>query len=118
VVNEAAVNRAIRVLGDLEVRAGEGFNRFSDSSAADAVELNFRFVFHVSLYRRLSYYGPAVRSAILVTSPVHGHWSKMHALLTQGSALKVRIFKEREAAARWLGVPNELLEPPSQHPPS
>ena len=50
-----------------------------------------------------------VRSAILVTSPTHAHWSKMHALLTQGSPLKVQIFKELNAAATWLGVPVDLL---------
>ena len=33
----------------------------------------------------------------------------MHAMLTQGSPIKVRIFEEREAAAKWLGVPVELL---------
>jgi hypothetical protein len=40
------------------------------------------------------------------------HYSKMHALLTQGAMLKVRIFEQRDAASKWLGVPNELLEAP------
>jgi hypothetical protein len=40
------------------------------------------------------------------------HHSKMHALLTRGSLLKVRIFEQRGEAAKWLGLPNELLEPP------
>jgi hypothetical protein len=35
----------------------------------------------------------------------------MHALLTQGSPLKVKIFLEREAAAKWLGVPLDSLKP-------
>jgi hypothetical protein len=50
-----------------------------------------------------------VKSAILVTSLTLAHYSKLHAMLTQGSSIKVRIFEEREAAARWLGVPVELL---------
>jgi len=33
----------------------------------------------------------------------------LHALLTQGSPIKVRVFQNREQAAQWLGVPIELL---------
>jgi hypothetical protein len=35
----------------------------------------------------------------------------MHAILTQGSPLKVKIFKAREEVAKWLGVPIELIAP-------
>jgi hypothetical protein len=66
VINEAAVNKVIGALGNLESRAGEAFNRFSDTLSADTIDLNFKFVFQVSLYRRLSYHGPQVKSAILV----------------------------------------------------
>jgi hypothetical protein len=38
-------------------------------------------------------------------------YSRMHALLTPGSPLKVKIFLEREAAAKWLGVPLDSLKP-------
>jgi|KBSMisStaDraftv2_1062788.scaffolds.fasta_scaffold656535_1 hypothetical protein len=31
-------------------------------------------------------------------------------LLTQGSAINVRLFEKRELAAEWLGVPVALLE--------
>jgi hypothetical protein len=41
------------------------------------------------------------------------HYAKLHALLTQGSPIHVRIFKERQEAAQWLGVPIELLAPKS-----
>jgi hypothetical protein len=37
------------------------------------------------------------------------HYGKVHALLTQGSPIKVRVFQDRKEAARWLGVPIELL---------
>lgn len=113
VINEAAVTRVIGVLGSLEAEAGEGFNRFTDTLAADTIDLNFRFIFHVSLFRRLSYRGPPVKSALLVAKTNRARYSQMHALLTQGSLLKVRIFREREAAAKWLGVPDEWLEPGS-----
>ena len=110
VLNEAALKHIVTLIGDLESKSGNPFNRFTDTLAADAIDLNFRYVFHTSLFRRLSYAGrPPVKSAILVSGPTRVHYSKMHAVLTQGSPIKVRIFEEREAAAKWLGVPVELL---------
>ena len=50
-----------------------------------------------------------MKSAILVTSFTAAHYSKLHELLTRSSSINVRIFEEREAAAKWLGVPVELL---------
>jgi hypothetical protein len=79
-------------------------------SSVDSVDLNFKFIFHVALFRRLSYAGrPPVKSAILVSSLTLAHYSKLHEMLTRGSSIKVCIFDEREAAAQWLGVPVELL---------
>ena len=66
VIDEAAVKRVVAVLEDLEAKLQEPFNRFSDTLAADEVELNFKYVIQVSLCRRLSYAGhPPVKSAIL-----------------------------------------------------
>ena len=91
------------------VRRGPAYTT-TDTLAADAIDLNFKYVFHTSLFRRLSYTDrPPVKSAILVSGPTRVHYSKMHAMLTQGSPIKVRIFEQREAAAKWLGVPVKLL---------
>ena len=40
-VNEAAVNKIVTVLGELEGKLHEPFNRFSDTLEADEVELTF-----------------------------------------------------------------------------
>jgi hypothetical protein len=109
VVVEATVNQIIGYIGDLEAHRKEPFNRFTDSQGAEAIELNFRYIFHVSLYRRLSYHGPPIQSAVLVTDVTKDPYAKMHALLTQGSPIKVRIFEKREAAAKWLNIATELL---------
>jgi hypothetical protein len=88
----------------------EPFNRFSDTSAIDRVELNYQYVIQVSLYRVLSYADrPPVKSAILATDPTIGHYFQLHAVITQGSPINVRIFQQREDAAKWLGVPLERL---------
>jgi hypothetical protein len=110
VLNEAALKHIRTSIGDLEANSKEPFNRFTDGQALESIDLNFRYVFDFSLFRRLSYAGrPTVKSAILVTNLTLAHYSKLHAMLTQGSPIKVRIFEDREAAAEWLGVPVELL---------
>src|SRR5205809_6982187 len=110
VINEQAVKKVISILEDLEARLREPFNRFSDMLGADEVELNFKYVIQVSLCRRLSYAGhPPVKSAILATDSTIIHYARLHALLTHGSPINVRIFKDREEAAKWLGVPIGLL---------
>lgn len=109
-INRAAVNKIISVLGELEITLKEPFNRFSDTVTADAVDLNFKYIISVSLYRR-RFYGnrPPIKSAILATDSTLIHFGKVHALLTQGSPINVRVFQDREEAAQWLGVPLERL---------
>ena len=109
-IDEAAVKKVVDVLEDLEAKLQKPFNRFSDTLAADEVELNFKYVIQVSLCRRVSYAGhPPVKSAILATDSTMIHYGRLHALLTQGSPIHVRIFQDRKEAAQWLGVPIERL---------
>lgn len=115
-LNESAINKALSALEDLEAELQEPFNRFSDTVAADEIELNFKYVIQFSLHRRLSYAGrPPVKSAILATDSTMIHYAKLHAVLTQGSPINVRIFKDRKEAAKWLGVPVELLVTKANH---
>jgi hypothetical protein len=109
-VNKAVVNRIITVLGELETALQEPFNRFSDTVGADAVDLNFEYIISVSLYRR-RFYGkrPPIKSAILATDSTLIHYGKVHAFLTQGSPINVRVFQDRKEAAEWLGVPIAIL---------
>src|SRR4029077_2396886 len=109
-VNEKAINKILEFMGKKETASHEPFNRFTDASLVESVDLNFRYIFHVSLFRRLSYVGWPVKSAILVTREELLHYSKLHLILTQGSPIRVRIFQERADAAKWLGVSLETLE--------
>jgi len=109
-VNEAALNKTLSALEDLEAKLEKPFDRFSDTLAADEVELNFKYVIQFSLHRRLAYAGHApVKSAILAKDSTMIHYGKMHAVLTQGSPIKARVFQDRKDAAEWLGVPIERL---------
>ena len=109
-IDEAAINKVISVIEDLEASTQEPFNRFSDTTAAHEIELNFRYVIQVSLHRRLFHKGRApVKSAILATDSTLIHYARLVMLLTEGSSIEVRVFQDRNEAAQWLGVPIELL---------
>src|SRR5882724_11359350 len=109
-IDETAINEIISVIEGLEAKTQEPFNRFSDTSETHEVELNFRYVIHVSLHRRLSHKGRApVKSAILATDSTLVHYARLLALLTRASSIKVRVFQDRKEAVKWLGVPIELL---------
>ena len=111
VLNEAIVNRILVFLGEQENKLGRPFDRFTDMSALNGVDLSFNYVFHVALYRRLSRAGrEVVKSAFLVTDPEIAHYIELHAIMTDHSPLKVAMFEEAEAAAQWLGVPVEKLQ--------
>ena len=109
-LDEAAANKVLVDLQRREAAAAKPFNRFSDLSLVESFHLSFKYVFHVALYRRLSYAGrEPVKSAFYVTRPQAGHIVRIHALMTDHSPLNVEMFEEREAAAKWLGVPVESL---------
>jgi hypothetical protein len=113
-IDEAAVNKIVAVIEEIEAATPEPFNRFSDASEAHEVELNFRYVIEVSLHRRVAHAGRApVKSAILAADSSLIHYARLLVLLTEGSTIKVRVFQDRKEAAEWLGVPAELLAPRS-----
>src|SRR5262245_43289041 len=92
-IDAAAVNKIISVIEDIEAASPEPFNRFSDTSETHEVELNFKYVIHVSLHRRLAQAGrAAVKSAILATDSTIIHYARLLAVLTQGSSINVHVF--------------------------
>ena len=109
-LDRVAINKIISLIGELEFTLKKPFNRFLDTVAADAVDLNSDYIRRVSLYRR-HFYGnrPAIKTAILATDSAMVNYGRLHASLTQGSPINVRVFRDRKEAAQWLGVPLELL---------
>jgi len=104
------VKEIVAFIDVAEERASKPFNRFTDLSALNMVDLNFKFVFHIGLHRRLASapHSP-VKSAFYVTSPKTAHYAKLHAMLTDYSTPDVALFTEREAVAKWLCVSVEVL---------
>jgi hypothetical protein len=111
ILNAKAVAELVRFLEEEEDRAHEPFNRFTDTSQLDAIDLDKRFVYRIALHRRRFYVGrEPVRSAFYITSAAAGRYVKIHAVVTENSPLKVKMFKDLDHAAAWLGVPRSVLE--------
>src|SRR5205085_11981160 len=110
-LNDKVLERLVSILGDLEATSKEPFDRFTDTLEADAVDLNFRPILKVSLFRRLTYeVRPEVKSAMLATDSTIIQYAELHKLMTEGSRIEFQIFQDRRKAAEWLGVPLERLE--------
>jgi hypothetical protein len=110
VLNKTALSKIITVTGELEFTLKKPFNRFLDTVGAAGVDLDLEYIRHVSLYRR-HFYGkrPPIKLAILATDSTLIEYGRLHAQLTEGSPIRVRVFQDRKEAARWLGVPLERL---------
>jgi hypothetical protein len=77
----------------------------------DAVELTFKYVLQVSLYRRAVYSErPIVKSAFYVVDRATAELAITHAVVTVDSPLRVKVFLHKSAAARWLRVSDADLE--------
>jgi hypothetical protein len=80
IVDEAAVSQVLGELLRRETMAAQPFNRFSDLSFVESFHLTFKYVFHFTLHRRLSYVGrEPIKSAFYVTHPEAAHIVKIHA---------------------------------------
>jgi hypothetical protein len=110
ILDEVVINKVLADLIRRETMAAKPFNRFSDLSLVESFHLTFKYVFHIALHRRLSYAGrEPIKSAFYVSHPEAAHLVRIHALMTDQSPLNVEMFEERDAAAKWLGVPVESL---------
>jgi hypothetical protein len=111
VLDEPHVEKLISFIEQAEDNAQRPFNRYTDLSKLDAVELSFDYVFRVSLYRRVAYGDrSSVKSAFYAEDQATARLALTHATVTDGSPLKVKLFLSKSAAANWLGVSTEDLE--------
>jgi hypothetical protein len=110
-LNEKELSDVVAALGQLEGQFGAPFNRFADLARVDAVNINYEYVFTVSLYRSFAYaHRPPIKSAILAIDPTLVDYGRLHALVTRDSSINVRVFPDdRPAIALWLAVPVELV---------
>jgi len=111
VLDEKRVDEIVAFLDKEEATAQKPFNRFSDLSKLDVIDLNYEHVFRVSIHREWSRAGGApVKSAFYVTSTEAAKFVKIHASMTNLSSLQIGMFEDLAAAAKWLGVSVEDLQ--------
>ena len=105
IVTEPLVNTILDFLDRQETAHRRPFNRFTDVSAEQLMQVNPEYVFQVALHRRMMFAGrPPVKSAFYVTKPKVARLIRVHAIVTGGSPLEVAMFEDYQAAATWLGV--------------
>jgi hypothetical protein len=111
ILDEKVVDEIVAFLEKAEERAEKPFNRYSDLSKIEALDLSFNYVVRVALHRRLTYMKhPPVKSAFFVTTEEVAHIVDIHILMTDHSPLQVAMFREIPGAAAWLGVSVEDLQ--------
>ena len=111
IVTEPIVNTILSFLDHHETVHPRPFDRFTDTSALEAMELNHEYVFQVALYRRMTFADrlPS-KSAFYVIKPEIAQLIRIHAMVTNRSPLQVAMFAHYQAAATWLGVPLTRLQ--------
>jgi hypothetical protein len=111
ILNQETVLALVRFLEREEDLAKEAFNRFTDTSELGALDLNERFLYRIALHRRRFYEGRSpVKSAFYVTGTTAGHYVRIHAVVTEHSPLRVKMFCHFDDAAKSLGVPRRRLQ--------
>jgi len=98
-------------LGFEEAVADEPFHRFVDLSKLTAIRLDFNEVATFAAQRIAAYEdGPPVKSAFLAISPPAYAVARMFAALMEPSPIDVRVFRNVQDSAEWLGIPVESLQ--------
>ena len=111
ILDQPHVEKIIAMLEGAEDEAEKPFDRYTDLSKLDQVDLSLDYVFKVSLYRRAVYGDRSpVKSAFYVEESDTAQVALTHAAVTAQSPLQVQVFLRQEAAAEWLGVSLSDLE--------
>lgn len=93
----------------VEANAEMPFNRFTNLSGVDAVQLNFAEVEQMATRRAGHYRGAPVKSAILAANPLAFGMARMYEQLMRRTPIEVRVFGRLSSAAAWLQAPIEVL---------
>jgi len=111
ILDEPSMENAVAMMEKLEQETDKPFNRYTDLSTLDAIDLSIGFIYRISLHRRRVHENqPAVKSAFYATSEASLRLARTHLMLTDQSPLQVQVFNDADRAARWLGVAPEKLQ--------
>ena len=110
VLDDELADRIIDFMESEERIADAPFHRYADFDGLTEIQLKFGHAFRIA-ERRKAFYGggPPVKSAIYCDWIVGFGMARLYAELMKDCPIEVRAFRDRKAAAEWLGVPVDLL---------
>jgi hypothetical protein len=107
--DDALADKIIGAVGSEERVEEEPFHRYTDFSGLTHIRLKVGHVFDVAKLRRTV--SEPVKSAFFSDTTVGLGIARMYEALMEEAIIQVRAFRDRAAAAEWLGVPLEVLQP-------
>ena len=110
VLSKANLLPLLEDLRDIERLYPQGFHRYSDLSAVEAIHLTTAEMCEITHQRRRYYRGPAVRSAMYAANPLSYGMMRMYGTMLYPSPIEVGVFYTHQEAAEWLGVPLHEVE--------
>ena len=116
VLTEEQADRMVEFLETQEPIAGHPFNRFTDMSGYTRIQMSLDHVVRLARRRQQAYRGAPVKSAFYAVRIISLTIARMYEELMRGSWIEVRTFQNCAAAAKWLGVPPAILQPPKTGP--
>ena len=101
--------RVLEWLGEIETDSVHVFSRFTDLTNLHTIELSILDFQNVACWRRSTYQGPLVKSAILAQTDQSLELARAYKSFMAGSRIMVLVFQRIEEAATWLDVPADSL---------
>jgi hypothetical protein len=114
VLDNERVDRAVEFLEMAEKFEGESFDRFIDMSGYSEIQVDLDHLVRVARRRR-GYRGRRVKLAFYAMRLISLAIARLYQEVLMGSRLEVAIFRDRAVAAKWLGVPESILQKPKRH---
>jgi hypothetical protein len=106
--DDALADKIVAVIASSSHIEQVPFDRYTDFSGLTHIRLKIGHVFDVTKQRRAV--SEPVKSAFFSDTTVGLGIARMYESLMEGATIQVRAFRERAAAADWLGVPVEILQ--------
>jgi len=116
VLDDVLADRIIEFIETEERMLDTPFDRFTDLNGLTEIRLKVGHAFNVAERRRAGYQGEPVKSAVFSDWVIGLGIARLYEALMKDAHIKVRAFRSRDAAAEWLGVPADLLQPPGEDP--
>ena len=108
-LDDELADRIVDFMESEEKIVGEPFDRFTDLSRLNRMNLSLDHVFELAKRRKKGYHGPKVKSAFYAVRLISITIARMYQELMQESEIEVGVFRDRATAAEWLGVSPERL---------